>query len=223
MRAAATDGAPGPVTAIAAPARAGIFLGGRRLCLVVVCHQSSYEAPIVNDAELVAGLKANNDSAYREVVARHGDRLYRYVYSIVGDYHLTEDVVAETYLRMVERIDSYTFRGAPFQAWLYRIAHNLAINIVTRARPAVDIDAVAVAAPAAEPEAAAIARDESAAVRAALTALTEDQQQVLMLRFVAEQSVRDVAQSLEKTETAVKQLQLRALRSLGRLLGQEAG
>jgi RNA polymerase sigma-70 factor (ECF subfamily) len=177
----------------------------------------------LTDAELVAGLKANNDAAYREVLARFGDRLYRYVYGIVGDYHLTEDVVAETYLRMVERIDGYTFRGVPFQAWLYRIAHNQAINVVTRTRPAVDIANVAVAAPAAEPEAAVIARDESAAVRAAMTALTEDQQQVLMLRFVAEQSVRDVARSLEKTETAVKQLQLRALRSLGRLLGQEAG
>jgi putative ABC transport system permease protein len=51
----------------------------------------------VTDAELVAGLKANDDEAYREVVARYGDPLYGYIYSIIGDHHLSEDVIGETY------------------------------------------------------------------------------------------------------------------------------
>src|ERR1044071_2997148 len=88
----------------------------------------------VSDAELVARLKANDDEAYCEVVARFGDPLYGYIYSITGDHHLSEDVLSETYLRMVEKIDTYTFYGAPFKAWLYRIAHNLAINALRRSR-----------------------------------------------------------------------------------------
>jgi RNA polymerase sigma-70 factor (ECF subfamily) len=173
----------------------------------------------VTDAELVALLKANDDEAYREVVARYGDPLYGYIYSITGDHHLSEDVLSETYLRMVEKIDTYTFYGAPFKSWLYRIAHNLAINAIKRARPMVGPAALETAAPPADDPATTIAaRLEAEELRAALAELTEEQQQVVLLRFVADQSTGEVAQALEKSENAVKQMQFRALRSLGRLL-----
>jgi RNA polymerase sigma-70 factor, ECF subfamily len=171
----------------------------------------------VTDAELVARLKANDDQAYREVVARYGDSLYGYVYSITGDHHLSEDVIGETYLRMVEKIDSYIYYGAPFKAWLYRIAHNLAINVLRRARR--DVGETAIGhAEAADPAITIDARLEAEELRQALSELTEEQQQVVLLRFVAGQSSGEVAQTLEKTENAVKQMQFRALRSLGRLL-----
>jgi RNA polymerase sigma-70 factor (ECF subfamily) len=175
----------------------------------------------VTDAELVDRLKANDDEAYREVVARFGDPLYGYVYSITGDHHLSEDVISETYLRMVEKIDTYTYYGAPFKAWLYRIAHNLAINASRRARPTVGVEAIDAAAPPAnDPAATIVARAEVEELRAALSELTEEQQQVVVLRFVAGQSTSEVAQALDKSENAIKQMQFRALRSLGRLMGQ---
>jgi hypothetical protein len=65
----------------------------------------------VTDAELVARLKANDDEAYHEVVARFGDPIYGYIYSITGDHHLSEDILSETYLRMVEKIDTYERGG----------------------------------------------------------------------------------------------------------------
>jgi RNA polymerase sigma-70 factor (ECF subfamily) len=176
----------------------------------------------VSDAELVARLKANDDAAYHEVVARFGDPLYGYIYSITGDHHLSEDVLSETYLRMVEKIDSYTYYGAPFKAWLYRIAHNLAINTLKRAHRLVGAEALESAAPAVDDPATTIAaRLEADELRTALAELTEEQQQVVLLRFVAEQSTAEVAQTLEKTENAVKQMQFRALRSLGRLLERQ--
>ncbi|HJZ48615.1 MAG TPA: RNA polymerase sigma factor [Roseiflexaceae bacterium] len=173
----------------------------------------------MTDAELVARLKANDDEAYREVVARYGDPLYGYIYSITGDHHLSEDVIGETYLRMVEKIDSYRFYGAPFKAWLYRIAHNLAINALKRARRGAGDAAIEDASVTADDPATALdARLEAEDLRLALAELTEEQQQVVLLRFVAGQSPGEVAQMLEKTENAVKQMQFRALRSLGRLL-----
>jgi RNA polymerase sigma-70 factor (ECF subfamily) len=173
----------------------------------------------VTDAELVARLKANDDAAYREVVARFGDPLYGYIYSVTGDHHLSEDVLSETYLRMVEKIDTYTYYGAPFKSWLYRIAHNLAINTLKRGSRLVGGDALEAAAPPVDDPATTVAaRLEVDDLRVALAELTEEQQQVVMLRFVAEQSTAEVAQALEKTENAVKQLQFRALRSLGRLM-----
>jgi RNA polymerase sigma-70 factor (ECF subfamily) len=172
----------------------------------------------VTDAELVARLKANDDEAYREVVARYGDPLYGYIYSITGDHHLSEDVIGETYLRMVEKIDTYTFYGAPFKSWLYRIAHNLAINALRRTQRIAG-DAIETALLAADDPATTIdARLEAEELRQALAELTEEQQRVVLLRFVAGQTSGEVAQTLEKTENAIKQLQFRALRSLGRLL-----
>ena len=173
----------------------------------------------MTDAELVARLKANDDEAYREVVARYGDPLYGYIYNITGDYHLSEDVVSETYLRMVEKIETFTFYGAPFKSWLYRIAHNLAINAMKRTHHTVDVTTVDVVAPPSEDPAATIAaRAEAEELRTALAELTEEQQQVVLLRFVAGQSTGEVAQALDKSENAIKQMQFRALRSLGRLL-----
>jgi len=172
----------------------------------------------VTDADLVAGLKANDDTAYREVVALYGDRLYGYIYSITGNHHLSEDIISETYLRMVEKIDTYRFYGAPFKAWLYRIAHNLAINAMKRERHTVDIDPTAAIGPIGDPATMIEAQLEHEALRSALTELTEEQQQVVLLRFVAGQTSREVAEALDKSENAVKQMLFRALRSLGRLM-----
>jgi RNA polymerase sigma-70 factor, ECF subfamily len=173
----------------------------------------------MNDAELVERLKRHDDEAVRVVVTQYGAGLYRYVAALVENHHLAEDIVADTYVRMLERVAGYTYTGAPFRAWLYRIAHNLALNAVTRNRTVHDEQALMqVHMPEGDPASASERREEHAAVRQALTQLTEEQQQVLMLRFVAEQPIAEVARQLQKSEGSVKQLQLRALRSLGRLL-----
>jgi RNA polymerase sigma-70 factor (ECF subfamily) len=180
---------------------------------------SSRQEQNVTDAELVAGLQRNDDAAYREVVARYGDALYGYIYGITGDQVVSEEVLGDTYLRMVEYIDRYTFYGAPFKAWLYRIAHNLAINAAKRASRlvgAVELDSAV--RHETDPAVHMEGQFEAESLRAALTELTEEQQQVLLLRFVAEQRPAEVAQALGKTENAVKQMQFRALQSLRRLL-----
>src|SRR5512145_270274 len=96
----------------------------------------------MSDAELVARLKDRDDEAYREVLDRYSDPLYSYLYGITGDSQLSQDILGDTFLRMVEKIDTYTYYGAPFRAWLYRIAHNLAINASKRVRPTVGVEAI---------------------------------------------------------------------------------
>lgn len=174
----------------------------------------------MTDAELVAGLKANDDAAYREVVARYGDALYGYIYSMLGDRHLSEDVLSETYLRMVEKIDSYTFYGAPFKAWLYRIAHNIAITSVRKTRNLVGAAPLDLMVASDDPEATVASQLQAEELRSAISELTEEQQQVVLMRFIGGHTPAEVARAMNKNENAIKQLQFRALRSLGRLLGQ---
>jgi RNA polymerase sigma-70 factor (ECF subfamily) len=178
----------------------------------------------MDDAELVSRLKQYDSQAVSAVVERYGAALYRYVAAIVGDHHLAEDIVSETYVRMLERIGGYTYTGAPFRAWLYRVAHNLAMNAMTRNRSVPDEQALARAEqPDGDPALTAERSEEHESLRAALGNLTEEQQQVLLLRFVAEQPIAEVARQLSRSEGSVKQLQLRALRSLGRLLSMGEG
>jgi RNA polymerase sigma-70 factor (ECF subfamily) len=177
----------------------------------------------VTDAELIERLKQHDDEAYTEVIARFGDPLYGYVYTITGNHHMTEDIISETYLRMVEKIDQYVYTGAPFRAWLYRIAHNLAINALRRSGQTTnDAGLAELAAPSGGPEETVASQLEAEELHEAIMQLTSDQQQVVLLRFIAGQSPGEVAQTMEKSEVAVRQLQLRALRALSRLLGHNA-
>ncbi|HMO59268.1 MAG TPA: sigma-70 family RNA polymerase sigma factor [Roseiflexaceae bacterium] len=178
----------------------------------------------LTDAELIERLQAGEDAAYQEVIARYGDALYRYIYRITGDAALSEDLLGETYLRLVEKIDDFRYQGAPLKAWLYRVAHNMALNAMRSGRrimPGVDLELVL--PPADDPAATVGLRLEAQDLREAITQLTEEQQQVLLLRFFAGMSPGEVARTIDKSETAVKQMQLRALRSLGRLMGQRDG
>ncbi len=173
----------------------------------------------MTDAELVERLKIHDEDAYREAFARYGDALYSYVYHLTLDHHLAEDIVAETYLRLIEKIGEYTYTGAPLKAWLYRIAHNLAINSFRhtgRTEHLGDTDE-ALEAPD-DPSATVATRLENAALHDAIVQLTDEQRQVVVLRFIGGQKPAEIAQSLNKSETAIRQLQLRALRTLGRLL-----
>lgn len=173
----------------------------------------------MDDAELVMRLKHYDSEAVSEVVTRYGAALHRYVDAMVDDHHLAEDIVSETYTRMLEHIGTYIYRGVPFRASLYQIAHNLAINTVRRERPMAGEDVLEqIVAPEADPERAVQQGEERAGLRRALLKLSDEQQQVLLLHFVAEQSTAEVARTLQKTEGAVKQLQFRGLRSLARLL-----
>ena len=173
----------------------------------------------MDDAELVKRLQEYDPEAVSAVVTDHGAALHRYAAAIVGDYHLGEDIVSETYVRMLEHVATYTYTGTPFRAWLYRIAHNLAINAIRRERPIAGEEALAqIVTPGDDPEQAIQQGEEHAALRQALLTLTEEQQQVLLLRFVSGQSIAEVARTLQKSEGSVKQLQLRGLRSLARQL-----
>nr|HID14179.1 sigma-70 family RNA polymerase sigma factor [Anaerolineae bacterium] len=158
-------------------------------------------------------------TALAELYLRYADTIYRYLYYRTADEALAEDLTAEVFLRVLEGIGSYNERGIPFLAWLYRIARARLVDHWRRAgrRPVVPLDEK-LPDETADIEAALDRIWSSQYLAELLQMLTDDQQQVIILRFIEDLSIAEVAQVLGKSKGAVKSLQHRALRRLGRLL-----
>lgn len=172
---------------------------------------------------LVIEAQAGDRSAFEALFRARLEPVTRYVGAIVRDPGMTEDAVAETFLQVWRDLPRLR-RPERFEAWLFRIAHNRAINELNRQRPSVPLEAVRElpeADRAASPAARAEARADAEAVRAALLRLPLAQRQVLTLRYLEELSHNEIAAQLGKTSQAVRALRQRALRRLGRLVAHE--
>jgi RNA polymerase sigma-70 factor (ECF subfamily) len=170
--------------------------------------------------QLVASAQRGDRAALEELYRLHFDRIYGYLQLSVGNRHDAEDLTNQTFIKMLESIDRFVWRQAPFSAWLFRIAHNLAMDHFRAGRrwqpeeePRDEPDAVE---PSAEDEAFETIGLES--VLEMIEGLSSDQRDVLTLKFVFDFSNAEVATILGKTEGAVKSLQHRALATLERSL-----
>jgi RNA polymerase sigma-70 factor (ECF subfamily) len=171
----------------------------------------------------IARARAGEEAALIELYEWYKPRILRFLYYRLGDKHAAEDLTTEVFLRMLQNLPSFQFQGTPFQAWLFQIARNLVVDDFRkqRVRNHEPIDEMLVASEAL-PEEIAQGRMLKAKLRDALLELTADQLDVITLRFIAGQSIADVAQALDKSESAVKSLQARGLKTLEELLaGQE--
>ena len=152
----------------------------------------------------------------------HFDRIYSYLQMTVGNRHDAEDLTNQTFVKMLESIEGFQWRKVPISAWLFRIAHNLAMDHFRanrRWQPEEE--------PPEPEDSAELSAEEEAlhsigrqSMLAMIEGLSEDQQQVLTLKFVFNFPNGDVATILGKTEGAVKSLQHRALASLQRELAK---
>lgn len=176
-----------------------------------------------DEAELVAQAKQFNRTAIAELYRRHVQQIYRYVYYWVGDEPTAEDLTAEVFLRALESLRTYSYRGVPFVAWLYRIAQaRVADYHRRRARRGekLPLDEGLIGA---EEDLVSLAENRQTYrdLYIALQQLTAEQKQVIVLKFVAGLKNEEVAYVLGKSEGAIKSLQHRALASLQRILGGE--
>lgn len=167
-------------------------------------------ATIEQDDERTLIAAAQADPArFAELYDRHVHRVYGFVSRRVGNRAEAEDVTSAVFEQALESLPKFEWRGVPFAAWLIRIASNaLADHWRRTAREAVDPDSFV-------PDAGETAAIEQRAMLFQLVErLPELQRRVIELRFGEEKSIRDVASALQRTEGAVKQLQLRALENL---------
>lgn len=172
---------------------------------------------------VIEGVAARDPDAVALAYEALADPLFRYLLSRCGDVTLAEDLVEATFLELVEAAPRITGGTSGLRAWLFRAARNNLIDHSRKARRRGDTTLddrrdLTRASTEAGPEALAVAAETAATVRAALTDLSPDQQEVLALRFAAGLTGPEIAAITGRTVGSVKALQHRGLRSLKRAL-----
>ncbi len=173
-----------------------------------------------DEAILVQRLAAFEPAAWQSIFDQYFPALVRFAYVRTFQLGAAEDIAADAFAEAAKGIGGYRYRGIPFRAWLYRIGRNtIADHLKAQKRRGLvalnDMDGIIEAVPA--------DLDLRVDFVRALNDLNEDQLAVVVLRFVSDCSLREVAEVLAKSEGAVKQLQHRALKILKARLAEETG
>jgi RNA polymerase sigma-70 factor (ECF subfamily) len=165
---------------------------------------------------LVERAQSGDRLALEELYLLHFDRIYSYLHMSVGSRHDAEDLTTQTFVKMLEAIGRFQWRSVPFSAWLFRIAHNLAMDHFRanrRWQPEEEVPETAHGEESSAEEQALAALGQTSMLTL-IERLSPEQRQVLTLKFVFRFSNAEAAAILGKTEGAVKSLQHRALASL---------
>jgi len=168
----------------------------------------------LSDTDLVEMAKVGDKDAFGELYERYLDKIYSYIYYRTGNHHDAEDLTARVFFRAMAHIESYTERGVPFQAWLYRIAHNLVANWHRDRgrRKVIPLDEfIAASLKSDSPDQQTEDKEERDALRAAVRRLPEERQQLLLLKFVDHLSNAEIGVIMDRTEGAIKSLYHRTL------------
>lgn len=174
-----------------------------------------------DEEQLLAKAMQFDDAALGELYDRYEARIYGYIYRRTGDQVLAEDLTAQVFLKMLESIRDQKAWRSSFSGWLYRIAHNLVVDTYRRKgrHGAVDLEDVPqTAAESQNPEETVEQTLDAERLRSAIRRLTDEQAEVVSLRFLEGYSIAEVAGMMNRTEGAIKALQYRAVATLRTLL-----
>ncbi len=179
-------------------------------------RQSSPPPEPESEQQLIERAKQDAD-AFAILYERYVDRIYTYVYYRTGDAREAEDLTARVFYRALAHMPEFNQRGAPFVAWLYRIAHNLVANWRRdRGRhPELPLDdLLRMQTREATPHAQAERAEDNRALLDAMRRLPPERQQLLILKFVDDLSNVEIGQILGRSEGAIKSLYHRTLLAL---------
>jgi RNA polymerase sigma-70 factor, ECF subfamily len=176
----------------------------------------------MSDSELV-DLAGSDKEAFGELYERYLTKIYNYVYYRTGNAQDAEDLTAKVFFRAMSHIQHYEDKGVPFQAWLYRIAHNLVANFHRDQgrRKIIPLDDyVAQSLKSEAPDKQAEANEEQEQLLAAIRRLPAERQELLLLKFIEQKSNAEIGDMMSRTEGAIKSLYHRTLLALRDELAQ---
>jgi RNA polymerase sigma-70 factor (ECF subfamily) len=160
-------------------------------------------------------------SAFGELYDRYQPKIYRFIFLKVSHREEAEDLTHQVFLNAWKNVERYTDQGFPFSSWLFRIARNKVIDYYRTKKTTLDIDVI-------PEEIVGIAEQDSQQdaentlqlekVYRALQQLSEEQKEVLILRFIQELSYDEVAEIMDKSPGTVRVLQHRGIKRLQTLL-----
>jgi RNA polymerase sigma-70 factor (ECF subfamily) len=179
------------------------------------------------DERLLIEAAQKDPACFADLYEINFERVYAYVMRRVENRTDTEDLTAEVFHQALANLKRFEWRGIPFAAWLFRIAGNLISDRWQRSGREVIVDPDVMDSEPAKSGNVSPAEIEEVERRATLFRLVDtlpaEQRNVVVLRFVEQKSIKEVAREIRKTEGAVKQLQFRALTSLrARMEGADA-
>lgn len=176
------------------------------------------------EEKLIALAIKGDQLSFGQLYDHYQPQIYRFVYLKVGGREEAEDLTHQVFLNAWLGVGKYKHQGFPFSSWLYQIARNQTVDYYRSRREAVSLEAL-------DPESVVVQDFQNETVEQALEIervvasirrLKQEYQDVLIMRFVEDMSLKDVASALEKSEGAVKLLQHRALKLLREELGEKA-
>jgi RNA polymerase sigma-70 factor (ECF subfamily) len=185
-------------------------------------ERTGQSAQVRREEELIRRAQEFDQEALGWLYELFYPKLYNYAYLQLGSVQQAEDLASEVLLRVLESLKGYRFRGVPLSAWVFRIARNYLIDLNRRRqrRPQVSLYE-GIPSDEVSPHAAAERAIAQSELRLALTKLTEEQRQVIILKFVECMDNASVARVLGRSQGAVKSLQHRALVSLRKILSSQ--
>jgi RNA polymerase sigma-70 factor, ECF subfamily len=179
------------------------------------------------DERLLIEAAQRDPARFADLYENNFERVYAYIVRRVGNRAETEDLTSEVFHQALANLKRFEWRGIPFAAWLFRIAANLISDRWQRSGREVADDSGHIESAQIELGKTSLSEIEEVERRATpfrlVNTLPNEQQRVVVLRFVEQKSIKEVAQEIRKTEGAVKQLQFRALTNLrARMEGADA-
>jgi RNA polymerase sigma-70 factor (ECF subfamily) len=170
----------------------------------------------ISDEEVLGNASQGDKDAFGMLYERYVDRIFNYIYYRTGNVDDAEDLTARVFQRAMKHIVSYTDRGVPFSAWLYRIAHNLVANWHRdrSRRQEIPITEMPIIAREAHPEVSLMQTQKQDALLNLIRGLPSERQTLLILKFVEHLSNVEIGAIMGRSEGAVKSLYHRTLLAL---------
>ena len=170
---------------------------------------------------LVELARTGDQDAFGLLYDHHHVSVYRFLFYRTRSQSLAEDLTSETFFRALRSMNSFRWQGRDFGAWLMTIARNLATDHFKAGRTRLELTTEDMSPhdDATEgPESAVLAGLTNEVLLTALTELPTEQRECLIMRFLQGMSIAETALALDRTAGAIKQLQLRGVRNLAKLL-----
>jgi RNA polymerase sigma-70 factor, ECF subfamily len=176
--------------------------------------------PVQDEVNLVRRAQQKDSEAFAQLYEAYFDKIYRYIVMRVRNEMEAEDMTQQVFMKMLQSISSYTARGLPFSAWIYRIAHNLVVDHLRQQnkKATVDIEGIPLPDMGEDPQHLIEQHIDIEDLKKAMQKLTQFQQEVLSLRFTGELSIAECAAVMGKNEGAIKALQHSAVLALRKAL-----